>query len=848
MPPMKLAIIGGGPSAFYVASRLLSLAPESPLRIHIFDRLWAPHGLNCTHKFDAAATDPRLQFFGNVNVGQSESQIEHTVHVPLPSIFENYTHVLFATGCPFPRHHRALPQSAHCIPALSFVHWYTQHPSHTHIPPPPLERTKHVSLIGNGNVALDVARMLLTPPSHLSTYDVPQPVLDVLARSAVKHVSIFARRGPREAAFTAKEVRELINLPDSAMVPIPQDILDVPYKQPPTRQQGRILQLLKQGSKNPFGSTPKTWSLDFFRDPIELVSNGGESAKLMLAHTKVDQDTGRAVQTDVRESVTTDLVVPSLGFQADPVSPFCDSALTHMRTSPGGRVVNIVQGNQGNVLKNVYASGWAATGAKGVLAATMMDAYAVADAVLSDLLPATTEVHTTVVPETRGVQPSTTQGEETMVLNANPHPSDPPAEVLKGLQDGVVTVYGDWKRVDEEEVRRGKAMGKERERMEWKEAKIFLANIPPKIDQGDVTDAPSGPPPTKKHRRSSSADLTPVELDKVEHGLNGIQKQIEELLRWKDLEEIHCIQLSKVDREILHSKLGVHDEGTIPASDPKDFLSCILGVLEGNSNLKTRAFDKLTAAVKDWDPSHLLGVLSLHNTNINDKASSRIIIDAWVLSGMQLLTNLDTVSILFPELLIWSSRLSSDQPAEINHNTEIVYLAGSVDYGVVNIHPPKNLPARQMKDYKQRLVKGVNAVRAIQLYTPFNTTTTIHEAKREERSLTDHEPQVVAQCLAIGAKLKRTVQKPEEHMGLDSSKIGFTLTSGVVWVFGLVDTQDKRFWRTEEFNTAGLWNEDLNSQAQSLRALMSLLLIWGTQPVETLEAVMKSLKPSVNCS
>ncbi|KAG6899360.1 hypothetical protein C0993_010929 [Termitomyces sp. T159_Od127] len=480
---MKLAIIGGGPSAFYVASRLLSLVPTgstNSLRIHMFDRLWAPHGLvrygvapdhpevkNCTHKFDAAATDPRFKFFGNVNVGSpsTPSPIPHTLELPLTSIFSNYSHLLFATGCTLPTLHPSLPPSSHCTPALSLVHWYTQHPAAP--PPPPLERTTHVSLIGNGNVSLDVARMLLTPPSILAKYDVPVPVLDVLSRSQVQHVSIFGRRGPLEAAFTAKELRELINLPDAAMVPIPEDVLDV---RETTRQQGRILQLLRKGSNNAFGTTRKTWSLDFYRSPTGLVlpheGEGPGMARLSLAHTRVDGETGRAVPTGQTEEVETSLVVTSLGFHAEPSAPFYDSDLKHLRTMPGGRVVD---GNK--EMKNVYASGWAATGAKGVLAATMMNAYGVADSILSDWLPGDKEVHTTMTPEGEGVD-NVNLIEE--VMNPEPDLEGVPVEVLEGLKKGVVTQYDDWRKVDGEEIRRGEGMGKERERVGWEQARALL--------------------------------------------------------------------------------------------------------------------------------------------------------------------------------------------------------------------------------------------------------------------------------------------------------------------------------------------------------------------------------------
>ena len=498
MNALKLAIIGGGPSAFYVASRILKLLPSEKfqnLRVHLFDRLWAPHGLvrygvapdhpevkarkfgeahglgigqcgpffssiytfllilskNCTHKFDTTAEDSRFLFFGNVDVGDTAHTIPYALRLPLSSVFENYSHVVFATGCTLPTLHEALPQSPYCIPALSLVHWYTQHPDTPS--PPPLDKLLHVSIIGNGNVSLDVARMLLTNVKVLSQYDVPQPVLELLSRSTVKHVSIIGRRGPLEAAFTTKELREMINLPEAYMVPLDPSFLAAPPSHPPlTRQQSRILQLLQQGSKIQPGTTPKSWSLHFFRSPTGLVPpNADSSAQLSLSHTALDPRTNRAVSTGETSTLSTDLVITSLGFRSEPTADFYDPGLRHLRTV-SGRIIN----NSGATLKNIYASGWAATGAKGVLASTMMDAYGVADTIVSDW------------------QANGENGQD-KILNLE----EPPPEVQTALKEGLVTDYIDWKKIDEEEVKRGQAIGKERERMGWIEASKFLNKLRP---------------------------------------------------------------------------------------------------------------------------------------------------------------------------------------------------------------------------------------------------------------------------------------------------------------------------------------------------------------------------------
>ncbi|KAF6752364.1 ferrodoxin-NADP(+) reductase [Ephemerocybe angulata] len=441
---MKLAIIGGGPSAFYVASRLHKLLPQTlDYRIHLFDRLWSPHGLvrygvapdhpevkNCTHKFDEAALDRRLRFFGNVNVGDNPSPLQHTVKLPLSSIFSNYSHVVFATGCTLPKRHSELPPSASCTSALSMVHWYTQHPNAPS--PPPLDKISHVSLIGNGNVSLDVARMLLTNVDVLRKYDVPERVLDVLAESTVKHVSIVGRRGPLEAAFTMKELREMINLPDASMVPLAPELLQPSEGVPLTRQQTRVLQLLSKGSKNTFGTTAKTWSLDFYRSPAGLMVPSSENTRsqLSLAHTVVDPATQRAVPTGETSTVATDLVVTSLGFHGEPTAPYFDPGLGHLRT-----LSNRIVTNAGTTLRNVYGSGWASTGAHGVLAATMMNAYDVAETIVNDRM-------------------NPVEGTEA-VLNPDPSLEELPEEVVHGVRERNIVEYPDWKRIDEEEMRRG---------------------------------------------------------------------------------------------------------------------------------------------------------------------------------------------------------------------------------------------------------------------------------------------------------------------------------------------------------------------------------------------------------
>lgn len=359
-----------------------------------------------------------------------------------------------------PNLHAALPPSSRVIPALSLVHWYTAHPLAYQSPPPRLNMMDHVSLIGNGNVALDIARILLTPVDKLRGYDIPEHVMQTLSESTVKHVSIFARRGPLQAAFTTKELREMMEISECSMAPLDPGLFSFSPDVTLTRQQSRILNLLKGGSKTSFGSTRRSFSLDFFRSPVGMTEPEEENAKalLSLAHTTVDPLTQRAVSTSDLSTVETDLVVPALGFHASPTTPFFDPGLNHLRTVSGRIILS-----DGQFVPNTYASGWAGMGAQGVLAKTMMNAYSVADTILGDLAEQYPEVSESLSTEAKPI--------------ASVPPDSIPNVILEGVRNSQVTTYETWKQIDAEEQKRGQPLGKERERMNTEDAFGFLRTL-----------------------------------------------------------------------------------------------------------------------------------------------------------------------------------------------------------------------------------------------------------------------------------------------------------------------------------------------------------------------------------
>lgn len=389
-----------------------------------------------------------------MNIGGQAASSPSAISVPIESLLSKYTHLVLGTGCTVPVLHSALPPSGRCIPALEVVHWYTNHPSKPMAPP--IDEARHVSIIGQGNVSLDIARILLARPEDLKQYDIPERVLSHLAKSTIERVSIIGRRGPYEVAFTAKELRELLDLPGVVMDPLRPEILQPREGMKPTRQQSRIVSLLERGSKKikGTGESSKTWSLEFFRSPTGVVSTPhsvSSKLELGLAHTILDAN-NKAVPTGATSILPTDLIITSLGHRSEPTAHWYDPGLGHVR-NVSGRVID----ERGNILRNVYTSGWASTGAKGVLATTMMNAYDVAQTLLSDAREP--------VPEARSVMNEV--NEATL--------DELPEEVKRGLETSRVITYDTWKRIDEEEMRRGTALrGKERERMEWNEVERYL--------------------------------------------------------------------------------------------------------------------------------------------------------------------------------------------------------------------------------------------------------------------------------------------------------------------------------------------------------------------------------------
>ena len=481
-PPMRVAIVGSGPSGFYAASRILHSfdaqfgTGENGVDIHMYERLPTPFGLvrygvapdhpevrNVENKFDEVARDPRFTFLGNVHVtGGADVPPSAAVPLPLSSLAPYYTHILFAYGASDARHLH-IPGTGpdgleHIHTAFDFVQWYNGHPdAHTSGAPFPRMRgtdLRHVAVVGAGNVALDVARILLrqcrSAPSDetLKHTDAPQPVLEHLRTWDVESVHLYARRGAAQLAFTNKELREMLSLSHAPCQPLDPAHLEeaqaeVRHSDSVSHQRAmtRLLKQMEKGSKTPYAPDHKPrWGIQLLRSPKAFY---GDKRVTQAEWDVTEVRDGRAVTTGATEMTPADLVLASVGYRSQPLAgtsslPVPFDPQRYIIPNERRRVVR-----DGQPIPGMYVSGWLATGPVGILVSTMFDAFGVADEMLADWRAPHGQART---------------------LCASAGEKDALRGIPEALRGQRVVSYADWQRIDAAERERGQALGKPREK------------------------------------------------------------------------------------------------------------------------------------------------------------------------------------------------------------------------------------------------------------------------------------------------------------------------------------------------------------------------------------------------
>jgi ferredoxin--NADP+ reductase len=452
--PFRIAVIGSGPAGFYAAGHLLADASDR-FEVDMFERLPTPWGLvrsgvapdhpkikSVTRIYERTAAHPRFRFFGNIAFGE---------HISREDLLAHYHALVYATGSPSDR---PLGIPSEDLPgshaATEFVGWYNGHPDHTDLEPDLLSSTRAI-VIGNGNVALDVARMLVLAPSELAPTDTADHALDVLAHSSVTEVVVAGRRGPAQAAFTNPELRELADLADADIVVDPDEldaalaIPDPDALQNPTSR--RNVELLRAYASTPPSGRPKRIVLRFLLSPTSLIpgDTGHLSAVEFVRNRLAPTPTGglRAEPTDERETIPAGLVFRAIGYRGIPLPgvPFDERAGTIPHDA--GRVLDPATAAP---LPGEYVVGWIKRGPSGVIGTNKKDAQETVNAIFADL-PAD----------------SADDSSAAVSLAHTPDTPDPSAieALLRTRQPDLVT-YSGWESIDRHERALGEPSGRPR--------------------------------------------------------------------------------------------------------------------------------------------------------------------------------------------------------------------------------------------------------------------------------------------------------------------------------------------------------------------------------------------------
>ena len=379
---LRVAIVGSGPAGFYAAGALLDA--DVPVEVDMLERLPTRWGLvrlgvapdhpklkTVSRAFERIADKPGFRFVGNVEIGRDLH------HRDLASLYDA---VVYAVGA---QTDRRLGIPGEDLPgswsAFEFIAWYNGHPDYQELSFD-LDVERAV-VIGNGNVALDVARMLALTSEELAPTDTTEAAIEAISSSRVSDIVVLGRRGPAEAAFTPVELGELTELAGADVLVDPHDLEGVVNEQPDARVRRNLETLNELALREPTGK-PKTLRLRFLASPVAL--HGEERVEAIeIVRNRLEERDGRlvAVPTDERETIPCGLVFRSVGYRgvALPDVPFDETRGTIR--NDGGRVLD----EGGRRVAGIYCAGWIKRGPTGIIGTNKKDATETVQLLLEDV-------------------------------------------------------------------------------------------------------------------------------------------------------------------------------------------------------------------------------------------------------------------------------------------------------------------------------------------------------------------------------------------------------------------------------------------------------------------------------
>ena len=441
--PLRVAIVGAGPSGFYAAEHLYK-QKTLVVQVDMFDRLPTPYGLvragvapdhqkikSVTKVFDRVAKKPGFRFFGNVEFGRD---------IFLNDLKQFYHQIVFTTGAQTDRMLN-IPgiELNGSFAATEFVAWYNGHPDFRD-----LEfdlSCEKAAVIGIGNVAVDVARILCRTTDELLKTDIADYAIDALSESNIKEVHMIGRRGPAQGAFTPPELKELGEMEDANVIVLPDeaelDALSEASMKDADRGTTRKVQIIQEFARNVPTRKSKKLYLRFLLSPIELIGNeDGHVQSMRLVYNELYQTevgTLRPKPIDRYEELVVGLVFRSIGYRGVPLPdiPFNDS--WGVILNEAGRIVDP---EDRTPVVGLYTAGWIKRGPSGVIGTNKLDAAETIDKMLEDLASEKVNFPKKIEPE--------------MIV-----------DLIQKRQPEYFS-YEDWLRLDALEISRGQEAGRPR--------------------------------------------------------------------------------------------------------------------------------------------------------------------------------------------------------------------------------------------------------------------------------------------------------------------------------------------------------------------------------------------------